>query len=135
VPKIHTFVDANVLLTAFQGKDLWQKAMEVLDDPEREFIVSDFLKLEVIPKPVFHRREEEVQFMGEFFESASLFIEASPSITLQAIDLACKYNLSAFDAMHAGTAIHANADELITLEKPTKPLCQITEVKVTSLLS
>ena len=136
MPKIHTFVDANVLIAAFRGNpDLSQRAMEILDDPEREFIVSDYLKLEVIPKPTFHRQEEELQFMKAYFDSASILIESSPSITLKAFDLACKYNLNAFDAMHAGTAFYANAAELITLENPTKPLYQITEVKVKSLLN
>ena len=71
--KTRTFVDANVLIAALQGKDeLWQKSIEILDDPDREFVVSDYLKLEVIPKPTFHGFHEEVQFMQTFIDNASI---------------------------------------------------------------
>ena len=54
--KTKTFVDANVLIAAWRGNaELLQKSMEILDDPDREFIVSDYLKLEVIPKPTFSK--------------------------------------------------------------------------------
>lgn len=134
--KTKTFLDSNVLITAFQAIDeVWQKAMEIIDDPEREFIVSDYLKLEVIPQPTFHRRHEEIQFMQAFFDSASLHVSPTPLITSRAIILACRYSLGPMDALHAGTAVVSEADVLITLEKPEKPLCQIKEIKVVSLRS
>lgn len=134
--KTKTFLDSNVLITAFQGIDeVWQKAMETIDDPDREFIVSDYLKLEVIPQPTFHRRQEEIQFMQAFFDSASVYMEATASITAQAMTLACRYSLGPMDALHAGTAIESEADVLVTLEKPDKPLCQVQEIKVVSLRS
>ena len=117
MPKIRTFVDANVLLAAFQGKDdLSEKAMRILDDPDREFIVSDYLRLEVLPKPTFHRRGDEVRFMQEFFESAVVQVSSSSLITAQAINLACKYDLRPLDALHVGTAVDSKADETITLD-------------------
>jgi predicted nucleic acid-binding protein len=134
--KIKTFVDANVLMAAFQGTDeLCKKAMQILDDPNRDFIVTDYLKLEVIPQPTFHRRNEEIQFMQTFLDSASLYLEPTSLITDQAIILACKYSLGAMDALHTGAALVSKADALITLEKPEKPLCQVKEIKVVSLRS
>ena len=132
--KTKTFVDANVLIAAYQGSDeLCRKAMEIIDDPNREFIVSDYLKLEVIPKPTFHRFHEEIEFMQTFIDSASLQVSPKPSITALAITLACQYDLPPLDALHAGTAVESKADELVTLEKPEKPLCQVREIKVVSL--
>ena len=62
-----TFIDACVLIAAAQGNEATaSRAFEVLDDPDREFVVSDFLKLEVIPKPTFNRYNEQVQFFEEF---------------------------------------------------------------------
>ena len=59
-----TYVDANVLIAAFQGKEqISQRAMRVLEDPDRILVVSDYLRLEVLPKPTFQKREEEIQFM------------------------------------------------------------------------
>jgi predicted nucleic acid-binding protein len=136
MPKTKTFVDSNVLITAFQGtNEVWQKAMEIIDDPEREFIVSDYLKLEVVPQPTFHQRHSEIQFMQTFLDSATVYARANGQITNEALTLACRYSLGAMDALHAGTAILLKADELITLEKPEKPLCQIKEIQVVSLRS
>jgi len=136
VTKTKTFVDANILIAAWRGNaELLQKSMEIIEDPDREFIVSDFLKLEVIPKPTFHGFHEEVQFMQTFIDSASLQVRATPSITTQAIALACRYGLSAMDALHAETAIEAKADVFFTIEKPTRPLSRIQEIKVVSLRS
>lgn len=134
--KTITFVDANILIAAWRGNaELLQKSMEIIEDPDREFIVSDYLKLEVIPKPTFHGFHEEVQFMQTFIDSASLQVIGTPSITTQAIALACRYGLSAMDALHAETAIEAKADVFFTIEKPTKPLSRILEIKVVSLRS
>jgi len=134
--KTKTFVDSDVLIAAFQGKEeVWQKAMMVLDDPEREFIVSDYLKLEILPQPIFHRRHEEIQFMQIFLDNASLYVGPNSTVIDQAITLASQYSLGAMDALHAGTAVVSKADVLVTLEKPEKPLCQVKEIKVVSLRS
>jgi predicted nucleic acid-binding protein len=104
--------------------------MDILDDPDREFIVSDYLKLEVIPKPTFFGNHDEVQFMRTFIDNASWRLDCTTSITAQAITLACRYGLSAMDALHVETAIQAKADVFITIEKPTKPLNRVQEIKV-----
>ena len=66
------FVDAGVLIAAARGNDeLARRAMEVLDDSDREFVASAFLKLEVIPQPSFNQRRIEVDFMNDFFASVS----------------------------------------------------------------
>jgi predicted nucleic acid-binding protein len=132
--KTKTFVDANVLIAAWRGNaDLLKKSMEIIDDPDREFIVSDYLKLEVMPKPTFFKNNDEIQFMQTFIDNASWQVNATPSITSQAIALACRYGLSAMDALHAETAIEAKADVFFTIEKPTRPLSRIQEIKVISL--
>ncbi len=132
--KIKTFVDADVLIAAFRGEEeICAKAMQVLDDPEREFIVSDYLELEVIPKPTFHGFNEEREFMEAYIGNAALRVSSMPPITAQAIALACRYNLGPLDALHAGASVASKADVLITLERPEKPLCQVQEIKVVSL--
>ncbi len=48
-----TYVDAGVLIVAARGTDtLAAKALEILDDPRREFASSDLLRLEVLPQAV-----------------------------------------------------------------------------------
>lgn len=60
-------------------------------------------------------------------------VEASGELADLAFDLAKTYNLSPIDALHAAAAYVGRADELVTMEKPTKPLCQIRELTVVSL--
>ncbi|MFH0824563.1 MAG: type II toxin-antitoxin system VapC family toxin [Pseudomonadota bacterium] len=131
-----TYLDANILLEAFLGKDgAWVRAMEVLDDPERSLVVSDYLRLEVLPKPIFHNRRQEVEFMQTILENASERVSTSPALTGRAVDLAGRYDMSPLDALHVSAAVEAGVDELVTLEKSSKPMCRVTEVKVISLHS
>jgi predicted nucleic acid-binding protein len=135
MPKKRTFVDACVLIAAFQGKDdISWKALEVLDDPEREFVVSDYLRLEVLPKPRFQRRQEEVEFMEAFFAAASCDIRPAPLITGQAIDIASVYDVHPLDSLHASVAVYAKVDEFITLENETKPLFRVKGLTVKPLI-
>jgi hypothetical protein len=46
-----TFIDTGVLIAAARGQnDFAARAMAILDDPNREFASSIFVKLEVLPK-------------------------------------------------------------------------------------
>lgn len=65
---ITTYIDSGVLIAAARGDaDLSPIALSYLADPNREYITSDYVRLEVLPKAVFHRRQEEVDFYNEFF--------------------------------------------------------------------
>jgi len=67
---IITFLDAGVLIAAARGNyDVSAQAMAVLDDPDRLFASSDFVRLEVLPKAVFNRRADEAEFYTAFFSS------------------------------------------------------------------
>lgn len=129
-----TYVDANVLIAAFQGDEsISRRALEVLCDPDRKLVVSDFLRLEVLPKPTFHKREKEVEFMNAVLEKAEENVPCDHGVTKKAIELASNYDVAPMDALHAGAASVANVDEFVTMEKPTKPLCKVGELKVVSL--
>jgi len=130
-----TYIDANVLIAAFQGEEqVAQRALRVLDDPGRRLVVSDYLRLEVLPKPMFHKRQEEVEFMEAVFEKAENR-ETSPQLTQCSLEIAAKYDIAPIDALHVGAAVVAGVDELVTLEKPTKPICKVEEVSVKSIAS
>lgn len=109
--------------------------MEILDDPERILIVSDYLRLEVLPKPIAHRRQDEIDFMSAILESAGEDIKSSSELTKRAIELASRYDMTPIDALHVGVASIADVDEFITMEKPEKPMCRVQETKVISLYS
>lgn len=132
---VRTYVDSSVLIAAFQGAHVLSKrAMDILDDADRQFLVSDFLRLEILPQPAFHHRAEEVEFMETYLKDGEE-IAVPPQLTREAINLAGRYQLTALGALHAAAALLGKADEFVTLEKPTKPLCKIQELKATSLYS
>jgi hypothetical protein len=131
-----TYIDANILIAAFQGEEpVALRALQVLDDPERNLVVSDFLRLEVLPKPVFHKRFEEVEFMNAIFEKVAENVATNPELTGKAVEIAGQYNLSPVDSLHISAAMIAKVDEFITMEKPTKPMFRITDLKVVSMHS
>lgn len=131
-----TYIDANVLIAAFQGEEqVARRALTVLDDPDRRLVVSDYLRLEVLPKPTFHKRREEIEFMQAVLDGAAENLSTSSDLTGRAIVLASKYDMTPIDALHVGAAAVADVDEFVTMEKPTKPMCKVTEVKVVSIHS
>jgi hypothetical protein len=63
-----TFVDAGVLIAAARGGNIQAaRAMEIFDDPDREFAASPFLRLEVLPQALFNKRAAEAEFYEAFF--------------------------------------------------------------------
>lgn len=131
---IRTYVDANILITAFRGNDVgMEAAIEVLDDPGRLFVSSAFLRLETLRKPLFYHRPDQVSFMESFFSGVEEWINADDTLVQQALSLAAKHDLGAMDALHIAAASIGKADEFITLEKANRPICRVTEVKVVSL--
>ena len=129
-----TYIDSSILISAFQGiDDVSNRAMKILDDPNRIFVVSDYLVLEVLPHPTFLKRRDEINFMETTIRHASEKVESSPKVTEIAINVAAKYDITAMDALHVGAAIKANVDELVTMERQTSPLCRVQEIRVVSL--
>ena len=129
-----TFVDAGVLIAAARGNNkLSLKAMAVLDDPDRQFVSSKFVQLEVLPKAVFHKNLAEVNFYEIFFNSVHTWANSSEQLLEDAYAHACDYGLSAIDALHVAAAISVNADELVTTKKPDKPIHKTQKIKITSI--
>lgn len=130
-----TYIDANVLIAAFQGEEpAAQRALQVLDDPGRKLVVSDYLRLEVLPKPTFHQQREEVEFMQSIIDQAENVLSSS-DLTGKSLEFATKYDMTPIDALHVGASVVAAVDEFITMEKPTKPMCKVREINVKSLHS
>lgn len=106
-----------------------QRALEILQNPQREFISSVFLELETLPKAMYFRRQNEVEFYRAFF-AGSQQVPANDLLVLSAQRLAAKYGLNGMDALHIAAAHALGADEFITTEKPTKPMYRVSEFKV-----
>lgn len=129
-----TFIDSGVLVTAARGvEENSDKAIAILGSDGREFASSKFVKLEVLPKAVYHRQNNEVEFYEEFFNAVTYWANDFSVVVTTGSGLACKYGLAAMDALHIAAALSIGATEFITTEKQTKPMYRVTEIKVISL--
>lgn len=126
---IRTYVDSGVLIVAARGtNDAADPALDVLSDPQRVFLSSVFVQLEVVPKPAYFGRTDELALYNTFFQGVAEW--ANPDITGEALALARTYGLSALDALHVAAALALGAEELITTEKLSKPIHRVTELRV-----
>jgi len=126
-------VDSGLLIAVAQGKnDVYEEALAVLDDPEREFVSSIYVKLEVLPNAVYMECEDQVEAYQEFFDNVSRWVPSSPELSDRALDLAREHGLHAVDALHVAAA-EAEGAELVTSEKPTKPMFRVSSTTVTSI--
>ncbi len=132
----YTYVDAGVLIAATRGNGLAAtKAFAILDDPNRAFAASVFLQLEVLPKAIYFKRQNEVAFYHAFFASVQFWSKSLEKVTQTAYRIAEESGLAAIDALHVAAAIAVEAEELITTEKPNKPIHRVSGIKVIDLQS
>src|SRR5947209_3630310 len=116
---MRTYVDSNVLIAAARGRGrASDEAKGVLSDTAlREFVCSDYVKLEVIPKATYENRTEELAYYDEFFASVSVWLAFDVEHLSMAFLEACRSGLSAMDAIHVVAAVSGKCDELVSLEK------------------
>ena len=132
---IRTYVDAGVLITAAPGvAPIAIKALEILDDPNREFVSSAFLKLEVMPKAMYYRNEAEAAFYNTFFEAVIHWADSHDAIVREAFDEACGSGLAAMDGLHVASAASLGAEELVTTERSDKPIHRTRLIRVVSIM-
>jgi hypothetical protein len=131
---IRTFLDASVLIAAIRGSPVpIERALGILNDPERVFIASDFVRLEVLPKPVYFRQQSEVDFYAAYFAMVAEMVEVSPTLVTQAYEEARRAGLASMDALHIAAAKIGGTEEFITTERSTTALFRVTGIRVTTL--
>jgi len=129
-----TYIDSGVLLSATDGVGrIAEKSLEILEDSQREFASSKFVKLEVLPKAVYNKQTEEAEFYEEFFSDVTHWASDLAEIVQNAEQIASQYGLAAMDALHVAAALSVGAEELVTTEKRTKPMHRVTSINVVSL--
>jgi predicted nucleic acid-binding protein len=129
-----TYLDTDVLLAAARAtNEIHQKALAIIDDPQRVFVSGIASKLEVIPVPQFHRRADEVEFYETFYEACIEMVPVTNELCEAAFEEAKKCGMGGMDAVHVICASEARADELVTGEVSTKAIHRTRKVSVTSL--
>jgi predicted nucleic acid-binding protein len=102
-------------------------------DDRREFVTSQLVRLELLPKPRFERRLMEVRFYESHFAEAVACEPLSVELGREAEGLAARYGLSGADALHLAAAIRQGAEEFYSSERPGKPMFRVKELRVISL--
>lgn len=132
-----TYVDAGVLIAAATGRQPFVQpaAIAVLDDPNRVFLSSAFVRLEVLPKAVYHQNADEVAFYETFFGTVSAWAGSFDTLIDEAYRHAYRAGLAGMDALHVAAAASLGADELVTAERIGTPLLRAHLVRAVSIVS
>jgi len=129
-----TFLDSGILLTGWKGKERDRdQALKVMEDPEREFVSSQIVRLELVPKPAYFQNKDELAFYQAYFSELKGEEKLSAELGDKALALGSRFGLSAADALNVAAAIRQGAREFITTEFSGKPLFRVSEIKVRSL--
>lgn len=132
-----TYIDSGVLIAACAVKvaPLTAVARSFTADMNREYVTSDYVKLEVLPKSIFHKNKSEEDAYHAFFALCVRSVPTSEALLKQAMEEASKTGLSGFDALHVVCAVFGGAEEFITTEKETRPIHRTKLLKVISITS
>lgn len=132
---IRTFIDSGVLIVAARGEEpISEMAMQILEDPNREFASSIFLKLEVLPKAIYNQQIAEVRFYEEYFNSVSHWATNLDEIINKAYHIeASQSGLGAMDALHIAAAVSVGAVEFITTEKAKSSIHRTNSIRIISI--
>jgi hypothetical protein len=109
--------------------------MQIMDDDSREFFTSQMVRLELLPKARFEKRQKEVAFYEAHFADCAGCESLSKDLGIDAEKLAARYGLAGPDALQIAAAIRQSAQEFYTSEKPGRPMFRVKEIKVVSLFS
>ncbi|MBZ5560079.1 MAG: hypothetical protein LAO77_22715 [Acidobacteriia bacterium] len=130
-----TYVDSGVLIAAARGKGkLAERALSVISDREgREFVCSDYVRLELLPKPTYFKRLAEVKFYEDFFATVSTWLPFNASDLDDGLQEACSVGMQGMDAVHVVVAAASGCEEIVTSEKPTSALHRTKRIHVISI--
>jgi predicted nucleic acid-binding protein len=122
-----TFLDAGVLIAAARGSGpVSERAVDILKDGNRAFVCSPFIRLEILPKALFYGQVAEVSFYRAYFDLVRIWVDPARDLVEEADYVAGRYGLAALDALHVTSAMRAEADELVTSERPSSPIHRVT---------
>ena len=127
-------MDSGVLIAAARGSGkLGQAALDIIADAAREFVCSDYVRLEVIPKPKYFGNESEVRFYEEYFKNVAQWLPFDDSDWEQAFYEACLSGLQAMDALHVVVAAGSGCEEIITSERPGSAIHRTKRIQIKTI--
>ena len=100
--------------------------MQIIDDENREFFTSQMVRLELLPKPCFEKRDAEVAFYENHFRDCSFTEPLSKELGAEAEKLATRYGLAGPDSLQLAASLRHSVAEFYTSERPGKPMFRVS---------
>ncbi|MFN8558783.1 MAG: hypothetical protein U0531_16080 [Dehalococcoidia bacterium] len=86
-----------MLIAGLRGQGVAARsAATVVNDPHRTFASSVFVRLEVLPKPLYFGRRAEIRFYEGFFDHVARWADPLEDVAALGQDLAAKYDSQAW---------------------------------------
>lgn len=111
-----------------------EKALRVLEDPDRQFLTSPFVQRELAPKVAFYGKGLEKSFYDAFIQAAEWRRDLDAIVSLAQVE-AEKHGRPAIDALHPAAVHILGADGFVTTERCGKPLYRTSLVAVIYLFA
>jgi predicted nucleic acid-binding protein len=129
-----TYLDSGVLIAFWRGVEPLRSGIEdVPNDATRKFASSEFVMLETMMMPTYHKQTAEVAFYNAFFSRVTHWIDDVETVINRAFVEGSAAGLAAMDALHVAAALEIGCDELITIERPRSPYGRVKSISVVTL--
>ncbi len=129
---IRTFPDAGVYIATWRGPEPEQSnAKRLFRDPSRVLIASSAIRLELARNR--NNSPAEIAHFEVLFELVQVWVPLDDALAFRARELRTAYDLASLDALHVAAAEAGVAGQLVTTEKPNKPLHRVASINPTFL--
>jgi predicted nucleic acid-binding protein len=126
-----TYVDSGVLTRAARGvESLSASAIALLCDPGREFVCSEFVRLELLARSA----PAETQFYETYFRQVAIWASMEPHLWTTAVSESRATGLAPLDALHVVLAATTGCDELVTTQASDAAIYKTKRVTVVGLV-
>jgi predicted nucleic acid-binding protein len=109
---------------------LSQPALDLLCDPEREFVASLLVRMELLP---LAQNPNEVEFYETYFKQVSIWMAIEPHLVTTAIEEERQSKVAPLDAIQLVLAAAAGCHEFVTADTPGAPVFSTQRVQVVGL--
>ena len=138
--RIRTYLDTSVLIHALRGPTAERrKARQIISDPSRILISSEFVRYEVMPaarRKALRGDPAQLNFFSGIFNMVGEWVPCDDSIVRRAADLSTNHHrLLGLDAMHAAAAAEAKVDQFITDESVKKDFHLVAEINPVHMMN
>lgn len=130
---MRAYIDSNIFVYAiFAHPTLGKTCKVILDDLQAgslQGVVSTLVPTEVMSVVVEHAPSKAGVVVISIYSLPLIIVEVSQDILLSASEVALKFGLSGYDAIHVATSLKSNAGIIISNDDEIKRVKEIKLIK------